>query len=359
LAQNGYCRRGIVALAENRPVGDVLAIVERSCALAGAAHRLALCEAIEASTKTAVPRRARLMRVLFAEAARALARLWLLALMARAAELPSLLRHALGQREALFDALETATGERVYWGVAVPGGVRDGLEVEPLRTTVEQMVPTCEVWRGWASSRGPLGRAGTAIGTMTEARANELGLSGIVARAAGAGRDLRQAAPSTGYGDLAYEWEWPDANTATGDVAARAAFAAQDLATSIGLMRACMDSLLGTSETPEASDTSSDDAAADDAAADDAAADDAAAGNNAAPVTWASGQEGQATVEGPHGPVTVGVRLASDERIAHLVLEPPGAALLEALPELLMRRAVGQVPLIVASLDLCLECVDL
>ncbi len=119
--------------------------MERSCSLAGGAHRTALCQAVESATAATVPANARVTRVLFAEIERALARLWLLATVSRAAGQPATLRDALEQREMLFDALEEATGQRRYWGIAVPGGVRGELTIEPITKAIEAMAPALEV----------------------------------------------------------------------------------------------------------------------------------------------------------------------------------------------------------------------
>jgi Ni,Fe-hydrogenase III large subunit len=52
------------------------------------------------------------------------------------------------------------------------------------------------------------------------------------------------------------------------------------------------------------------------------------------------------------------VALADAEHVARLRLETPGAALIPALPEILEGGQLAQASLILASLDLCLECLD-
>src|SRR5579863_3800940 len=81
----GYCRRGVAELCVGRAPDDALAIVERSCSLAGPAHRQALCLALEAVAGVEAPESDRIARSLFAELARILARLWTLGQVARAA----------------------------------------------------------------------------------------------------------------------------------------------------------------------------------------------------------------------------------------------------------------------------------
>ena len=151
--------RGILALAEGQPADDVLALLEHSCANAGQAHRLALALALEAATNTPTSKQARLTRVLFAEIERILARLWTLGLSARAAGYPAFWRAALDQREDLFAAAQSVTGERVHWGVATVGGVRETVSRSAsLADALTAFAPACEEWRGSPSRAVPWAR---------------------------------------------------------------------------------------------------------------------------------------------------------------------------------------------------------
>lgn len=336
LPQTGYCRRGVEAHAAAKPASQALEIVERSCSFSGHSHRLATCMAIESATGAAPSLRARLVRALFAEVERMLARLWTLGMSARAANLQGPLREALEQRELLFDATAEVTGERVFWAIPEPGGVRQLQEhpgLEPLRAVVEQLGPGIEAWRAATSPRGSLGRAGAGVARISRERAEELGLTGVAARGCGVARDLRRDAPYAGYADVAFEWAATDDTVPnTGDAAARLAAAAADLATSRDL---ALDLLAGL---PRADDTSLVDGRA-----------------------KSGGQrKGQGTVEGPHGPVEALITLAPDGTVDRFSLRLPGpAALVAALPEILDGQLVGLAPLALASLDLCLECADL
>lgn len=358
----GYCRRGVVELCVGRAPDDALAIVERSCSLAGAAHRQALCLALEAVAGVEAPESDRIARSLFAEVARILARLWTLGQVARAAEERAPYYEALEQREQLFEALEEATGERAFWSVARPGGARSDVTLAPIRAALDRFTGDVETWRVATSPQGPLGRTTTGVGRITRRRAAAWGLTGVAACGAGladATGDLRRRAPYDGYRDVAIDW--PDSSKARttsadddaaegqvatqgsravgaanpngkrGDVADRMRCAVDDIALSVTIAQACLDAL----------------------------GDEPTLGT--APILvnqWRAG-EGAATVEGPHGPVTVAVTLDAQGTIARLRLETPGRGLLAALPATLTERPVAHAPLILASLDLCLECLDL
>ena len=322
----GYSRRGVVGLVEGQPIADALVLVERSCAQAGAAHRLALCMAIEAAAQVQAPLCGRLARTLTVEVARALARLWSLGQIARATELPSVWREALDQREHLFAAMEQATGSRVYWAVAQVGGARADLNLTAISDALRELAPAVEAWRVADSATGPLGRALASVGALPVERTRTL--QGMASAGRSGEDDLRRAQPYDGYADAPIAWPKNDTTTRTVDVAERARYAVRDLALSLDLARACLDAL------------------------------DAATGAYATPVSPCDG-EGRATVEGPHGPVTVEIALSARGRIELLRLLTPCAPVVAALPDLLTGSAIAQTPATLASLDLCLECVDL
>jgi Ni,Fe-hydrogenase III large subunit len=330
----GYCHRGIEALAAGKAVPQALDIVERSCSFAGHSHRSALCQAIETATGAAPSARSSLIQALFAEVERTLERLWLLGMTARAAGLHALFHDALGQRELLFEALSSMTGQRLFWGIAEPGGVRElegSADLESLAGVVEKLTPAVETWRVSLGPRGPLGRVGSGIGRITEERARALHLAGVAARAAGVEADLRRDAPYGAYAQVTFDWAEDGADPPSGgDVAARMALAVSDMATSVRLTRTFLEAL------PSAEDTA------------------------VVPSgTRAGGGSGRGAAEGPHGPVEASVTLTPAGAVDHVSLQLPSAALVAALPELLEGQRLDLVPMILASVDLCMECRDL
>lgn len=280
--------------------------------------------------------------MLFAEVERILARLWTLTQAARAAGGGRPERTALEQRESLFAALRKATGQRTFWAVAVPGGVRPTTSegFDGLRGALRALDAGLGYWRAGVSPSGRIGAAGRGLGKLDAERVRALGLAGIVAGGAGLADDLRRTDRGdrySGYGDLALKWPAPaptrppGGGAVVGDVAARLSFVVDDMARSIAITLECLTELEG--------------------------ADTAAV--TYTPAQARSGREATATVEGPHGPVHVAVTLDAASRIEGLRLDTPCAATLAALSPLLAGQPMSLAPLLLASIDLCPECLDL
>lgn len=139
---------------------------------------------------------------------------------------------------------------------------------------------------------------------------------------------MRCSSPYSGYADLAVEW--PALTEDTGDVAARARAAVEDVATSLTIAQACLASLDGMSP--------------------DEPADISTPESDSMLV--------EARVEGTHGPVTVSCVLSSDMHIGQLEILTPELDLFDGLEELVAGRPLTQISAFLVSLDLCMECVD-
>ena len=324
--ETGYCRRGIAALVEGRTADAALPVVEHSCSFAGTAHRIAFCRALETAAGAAPSKTAVNTRILFAEVERILARLWTLGATARAFSLAAFWQTALQQREDLFTALEDAAGTRAFWGVAVAGGVRGDLDFEPLRTALDAAETSLTAWRVAVGPQGPLGRAGKGVGRISEERAREFGLRGLAGAGSYATEDARQK--DSGYTALGVDWPSLDGKR-SGDVAARLTVAVEDIAASVALAKACLGTL------PDGHI------------------------NDARALTIPnSALDLNATVEGPHGPVNVAFSRTATGALGDLHIETTAPAVLDALPALLEGRPLATALAMLASLDLCLECLD-
>ena len=326
----GYSHRGAIELAEGLSLDDALVILERVCARAGQTYRLALCLAVERITKAQVARPAALVRTLFAELERLSSALWTLGEIARAVDQRRLWSVALEQREAVFEAASAATGERVYWGVARPGGVRGDLTLAPIRAIAGDAADLYEQWRQAVARGGGLRRATEGLGrpalTPTAPLIPEDAAS---ARRGSSADDARRAAPYDAYRILELDWTpLDDLDAAPLDAATSVARLVAGMKLSVDIIQTCLDEL------------------------------DEEPGLARAALAPRAG-EGAATAQSPHGSARVAVTLGADGTVEALGLETDCAGTMALAPSLLVGRALGEAPAILAALDLCSACAEL
>lgn len=318
----GYGRRGLLALVAGQPLEDALVVLERTCAHAGQAYRLALSIAVERAARITAPRPAQLARVFFAELEMTQSALWALAEIARALKLPALRASGLEQRERIYEAAAEATGERVYWGVARPGGVRGDIRFAEASAPLSWLPAAIESWRGASAPHGPLGQAAERIDRVQPKRLQSRGAD------VAASEDARRAAPYDGYRAITLDWtsldDRPDAAT---EVAAHALRLVARLKLSYDIMRVCAEALgdadLAQAKTP-----------------------------------LAPGQ-GSARIQTAHGPARLDVTVANDQTVRDIHLVTSCAATLADAPGWLVGRALAHIPAVLAGLDLCPSCADL
>lgn len=328
----GYSHRGALELAEGLPLDDALVILERVCARAGQSYRLALCLAVERIARPAMTRPAQLARTLFAELERLNSALWTLGEIARAVDQRRLWGEALDQREQVFDAARVATGERVFWGVARPGGVREGLTLASMRTFAEGATGIYDVWRQAMAPGGALRQATEGLGRPLEgaptAAATEPPETPSETSRLSA-EDVRRAAPYGAYRMMTLDWDPLDELDADAvDVTTRAARLVAGMKLSVDILVTCMEELEDES------------------------------GLGSAPLKLTAG-EGSAMAQSPHGPARVTVALDGAGAVESLRLETPCAEMIARAPALLTGRALGEAPALLAALDLCPACAEL
>jgi Ni,Fe-hydrogenase III large subunit len=331
----GYGRRDLLDLVRGQPIEDALVVVERVCAHAGQGYRLALSIAIERAARMAAPRSAQLTRVFFAELEMALSALWSLSELARALNMRGLRAQGLEQRERIYEAAASATGQRVYWAIARPGGVREGIQFEEVAAQLNWLRDTVEGWRVTTAPRGVL----RAIAERVDARqvkpqSDGSDASDETAQPAAAGiappalEDARRSAPYDGYRAITVDWTpLDDLPGGVADVTSCALRLVTRLKLSYDIMHVCAETLRE-------------------------------ALHGQASGALRAGQ-GSATIQTAHGPARIDVTLANDQTIADARITTPCAEALTRAPTGLRGRALADVPATLVGLDLCPSCADL
>jgi len=200
-----FTHKGVEKLLEGRTPAGAMPFVERVSGDAAASHALAFCQALESIAWCAVPRRARLLRVLTVELERFTMHLHDVANICGAGTGYTLMAaNGFRIKERLQRLSSRLFGNRFFRGFIVPGGVARDLTAEGLGdawTTIE------DAWREFQALIA-LGLGSDTLrdrlettGVLDREAARAYGAQGIAARASGLDRDARRDHPHAAYGE--------------------------------------------------------------------------------------------------------------------------------------------------------------
>ena len=238
----GYAHRGIEKAAEARNWIQDLYLLERICGICSHVHALAYCLGVERLAGVSAPPRAQAIRVLVAEMERIHSHFLWLGVAAHEAGFDTLFMYSWRDREAIMDALERLTGNRVNYSINVLGGVKNDVTPEiagEIRRALDQLEERTHHYLDVILSDDLLTERTRDVGVVTREQADRFGLMGPTARASGIMRDIRVIAPYAAYGDYAIS---PVTETA-GDLQARFVVRLKELFESYRLIRLILDHL--------------------------------------------------------------------------------------------------------------------
>lgn len=241
-----YKHRGIAKQFEGRSIDDGVLVAERVEGISSVAHALAYCHAVEAVGGIAIPPRAQLIRVVYAELERIANHLDVTMRLADAAGLAVATARFGWHKELVMRLTSRMCGSRFGRGVIVPGGVSTDPAVPPGEIAREVAILRSRIHSDLAAleqSASFLDRL-RGTGPLTIERAREHGALGPIGRASGFDDDDRRARPGDGYRNLAPPTP-PDFNT--GDAMARARVRWHEIDTSAALIGTALAELTASS----------------------------------------------------------------------------------------------------------------
>ncbi len=238
----GLLHRGTEKLMESRTYLQNLPYFDRLDYVAPMNQEHAWCLAIERLTKTEVPRRAQLIRVLYSEIGRILSHL--LNVTTQAMDVGALTPPLWGfeEREKLMVFYERACGARLHAAYFRPGGVHQDLP--------DQLVEDIDAWcvefpkvladiDGLLTENRIFKQRNADIGVVTEQDIQDWGFSGVMVRGSGLAWDLRRAQPYECYDE--FEFQIPVGKN--GDCYDRYLVRMEEMRQSIHIMRQACEKL--------------------------------------------------------------------------------------------------------------------
>ncbi|PKP67223.1 MAG: NADH-quinone oxidoreductase subunit NuoD, partial [Alphaproteobacteria bacterium HGW-Alphaproteobacteria-8] len=204
----GLLHRGTEKLMESRTYLQNLPYFDRLDYVAPMNQEHAWCLAIEKLTKTPVPYRGQLIRVLFCEIGRILNHM--INITTQAMDVGALTPPLWGfeEREKLMVFYERACGARLHAAYFRPGGVHVDLPdalIDDIEAWCEPFLEVCDDLEGLLTDNRIFKQRNVDIGVVGPEEAQALGCSGVMVRGAGLAWDLRRAQPYECYSEFDFQ----------------------------------------------------------------------------------------------------------------------------------------------------------
>ncbi|BDY05837.1 hypothetical protein [Ferrimonas sp. YFM] len=322
----GHVHRGLEYLAVKRNFYQNITLTERLCSLCSNSHPTTYCMALESLAGIEVPLRGQYLRVIADEVKRVASNLFNVGIMAHIIGFDSLFMHVLETREVMQDVKETIYGNRMDLGANCIGGVKydvDGEQTRWLLAQIDTLVPAVEEIRDlYGSNHFVLSRT-QGVGVLSLEDVQHHGLVGPVARGSGLAYDVRVQAPYAVYDQLDMQIQ----TRSGGDVWSRAMVRLDEVLVALDLIRQCLERM--------------------------------PAGPTAIsglPVIPAG--EAIAKSEAPRGELIYYLKTDGSDRPERLKWRVPSYPNWDALKTMMTGEKVGDVPLMVNSIDPCISCTE-
>ena len=240
----GLLHRGTEKLIETKTYLQAVPYFDRLDYVAPMNQEHAFALAVERLTKTEVPIRGQLIRVLYSEIGRILSHL--LNVTTQAMDVGALTPPLWGfeEREKLMVFYERASGSRMHAAYFRPGGVHQDLPhqlVEDIGKWIDPFLKTVDDIDDLLTGNRIFKQRNVDIGVVTLEEAWAWGFSGVMVRGSGAAWDLRKSQPYECYADM--DFDIPIGKN--GDCFDRYLIRMIEMRESAKIMRQCVDRLLG------------------------------------------------------------------------------------------------------------------
>ena len=321
----GYNNRGIEKLVETKDHIQAIHLLQHICGICSFCHSSAYTLAVEEIAGVTPPDRAQYIRVIMAELERIHSHMLWAGLAGEEIGFKSLMMYSWREREHVMDCIEQLSGNRVHYALNTIGGVRRDLTPETAKLIGEKL-PKLEAATEHLVdifTNDPLvhDRA-VGVGILANSEAVARGIVGPTARASGVPEDIRTHDPYFAYKKL--DFTVPVVNG--GDVFSRVVVRLLELRESIKMVRQAVKDL------PE--------------------------GPIATKVDKIPPGETVHRVEAPRGEVIHYVKIADAAKVERVKVRAPTEANVFALPAMFGRAHVADIPVIIASIDPCISCME-
>jgi Ni,Fe-hydrogenase III large subunit len=322
----GYIHKGIEKLLEGKNPDSALYISQRICGICSAAHENAYCRTVESMIKFQPNEKVKLLRALMMELERLHSHILWLGVIAHEIGYETMFMYFWREREKIIDILEKVSGGRVHHNFNKIKTVRYDLEDGSKKFILERIDDVekriSAYLRDINSDRVIRSRL-KGVGVITKSDAKRYCLIGPCARASGISCDIRKYDPPYG---IYKKFKFDEIIEDSGDAYARTLVRIKEVLESIKIVKQIMK-MLPKAEVP--------------------------------PFTFTNIPDGEATGrnEAPRGELFYFINIKNN-KIYRAKIRTPTFAYLKIAEEILLERRIGDIPVIIGSLDPCFSCLE-
>jgi Ni,Fe-hydrogenase III large subunit len=322
----GFVHRGIELLAQRRNYVQDLVLVERVCGICSNIHTLTFAMAAEQIAGIEAPVRAQYIRTIMAELERLHSHLLWAGVGSEVIGFQTMFMEIYALREKVMDVLEIISGNRVNYSMNCFGGVnRDIGDRDVIKKAVNEIQAGIEktIIPIFTTNRTIRERTQN-IGRLSRQEALAYGVVGPIARASDLAIDVRQDFPYAAYEAL----DFKIVTQSTCDVQARVVVRALEMLESCRIIKKALDELPNGPIHPDK------------------------------PLTVLPPGEAVARVEAPRGEVIYYLKSDGSDHPERVKIRTPSDLNIAAIRCMVKGQALGDMPIIQASVDPCCSCTD-
>jgi NADH-quinone oxidoreductase subunit D len=322
----GYTHKGIEKILEGKNPDSALYLAQRICGICSAAHENAYCRTVEDILNFKLDEKVKLIRAMMMELERIHSHVLWLGLIAHDIGYETLFMYFWREREKVIDIFEKLTGGRVHHNFNKIKTVRYDFDfkdksfilknLESLKERVESYVHDIETDNVIVSRLKE-------VGIITKEEAKTYCIVGPNARASGVKSDIRKLDPPFG---IYKKLEFNEIIEDRGDSLARVVVRLKEISESVKIIKQILN-IMPKKSIPKFA------------------------------LTQVPDREGVGRVEAPRGELFYYLKF-KDNKIERAKIRTPTFAFLKIVEKILLKREIGDIPVIVGSLDPCFSCLE-
>ncbi len=322
----GYTHKGIEKILEGKNPDSALYVSQRICGICSAAHENAYCRTVESILKFKLTEKVKLIRALMMELERLHSHVLWLGLISHDIGYETLFMYFWRERERVIDIFEKLTGGRVHHNFNKLKTVRYDFDLKDktfILKNLETLKKRVESYLHDIKSDNVIVSRLKEVAIITKEDAERFCIVGPNVRASGISYDIRKIDPPFG---IYKKFDFNEIIEDEGDSLARAIVRLKEISESIRIIKQILK-MMPKKPVPKFT------------------------------LTQIPDGEGIGRVEAPRGELFYYLKFKNN-KIERAKVRTPTFATLKIVEKILLKREIGDIPVVVGSLDPCFSCLE-